>query len=142
MASEDVVVTGSRIRAAPRGDWNACTIDDPARSLRSCGATLSDGLARAWQGDSDAAIAAFDTMIAREPKLGAAYLNRGLAYWRLGDLARATADLDLAVRYAPSARSYYNRARVRRANGNIRGAQADEARALERDSDYAAVIEN
>ena len=141
-AGEDIVVTGSHIRVAPRGDWNACTVDDPAQSLRGCGAALSGGLAKAWQGDGEAAIAAFDGAIAREPKLGAAYLNRGLAHWRSGNLARATADLDLAVRYAPSARSYYNRARVRRANGNIRGAQADEARALERDPDYAAVVEN
>ncbi len=139
-AREEIVVTGSRIRAAPRGDWNACTVDDPAQRVRGCGAAISDGLTKAWQGDWDAAIAAFDAAIAREPKLGAAYLNRGLAHWRSGDLARATADLDLAVRYAPSARSYYNRARLRRASGNIRGAQADDARALERDQNYADVI--
>lgn len=140
-AREEIVVTGSRLSRAPtQGDWNACTVDDPARSLRGCGAALSDGLAKAWRGDWDAAIAAFDATIAREPKLGAAYLNRGLAYRRSGDTARALADLDLAVRYAPSARSYYNRASVRRASGNIRGARADEARALDRDPDYAAVI--
>ncbi|WP_404371495.1 hypothetical protein AB5I39_04085 [Sphingomonas sp. MMS24-J45] len=139
-ASQEIVVSGSRIRAAPRGDWNACTVDDPTQRLRGCGAAISDGLTKAWQGDWGAAIAAFDAAIAREPKLGAAYLNRGLAYWRSGDTARAAADLDLAVRYAPSARSYYNRARLRRANGNIRGAHADEARALERDQNYADVI--
>ena len=152
----DVVVTGARRgRANPyaaRGDWNACTVIDPEQSLRGCKALigigakgpagkaakhLSDGLALAWRGDLDGAIAAFDQAIALKPKFAFAYLNRGLAYQRQGETARAAADLDLAIKYAPyAARSYYNRGVLRRELGNRRGAAADANRAVELGPDY------
>ncbi len=154
----DIVVTGSKImRPAGRGDWNACTVNDPARSLARCrklidpaatgtaglaAAHVADGLSRAWEGDADAAIAAFDQAIAIRPKLAIAYLNRGLAYQRQGDLDRAIDDLDRAVRYAPgAARGYYNRSLVLRQRGDLRRADADEARALDLDPRYQAVLE-
>src|SRR5436305_1321831 len=61
-------------------------------------ARLADGLARAWQDDWRGAIDALDQAIAVQPKLAFAYLNRGLAHGHEGDLARAEADLDLAIR--------------------------------------------
>jgi hypothetical protein len=151
----DIVVTGSLVRANPyaaRGDWNACTVIDPEQSLRGCksllgigakgpageaGTRLSDGLALAWRGEWDDAIAAFDQAIALKPKFAFAYLNRGLAHQRNGDAARAAADLDLAIKYAPyAARGYYNRSVLRREQDNQRGANADASRAVELDSDY------
>jgi tetratricopeptide (TPR) repeat protein len=152
----DVVVTGQRAGSvnlyAARGDWNACTVIDPEQSLRGCrsvlgtgakgpageaGARLSDGLALAWRGEWDKAIAAFDQAIALKPKFAFAYLNRGLAYQREGDAARAAADLDLAIKYAPyAARGYYNRSVLRREQDNQRGANADASRAVDLDSDY------
>jgi tetratricopeptide (TPR) repeat protein len=152
---DDVVVTGARRRPnayAARGDWNACTVIDPDESLRGCKALigigakgpageaakhLSNGLALAWHGDLDGAIAAFDQAIALKPKFAFAYLNRGLAYQRQGEIARAAADLDLAIKYAPSAaRGYYNRGVLRREQGNRRGADADASRAVQLDPDY------
>lgn len=158
--SANIVVTGSRVApraaaAARRGDWNACTVDDPAQNLRGCkrlvrsgakgpvgeaGAALSDGLARAWQGDWSGATEAFGHAIALQPKLGFAYLNRGLANYHASELEQAAADLDSAVRYEPSARSYYTRAKIRRSRNDRRGARADEARAVELDQDYAALV--
>jgi tetratricopeptide (TPR) repeat protein len=155
-ANSDVVVTGARIAGrdpyAARGDWNACTVNDPEQSLRGCrgavgigakgqageaAASLSQGLALAWQNDWRGAIAAFDRAIALKPKSAFAYLNRGLAYQREGNLARAAADLDLAIKYAPyAARGYYNRGLLRRERGDVRGANADAARAAEMDSGY------
>jgi len=151
----DIVVTGARRRPnayAARGDWNACTVIDPQESLRGCkallgigakgpageaAARLSDGLALAWRGDLDGAIAAFDHAIALKPKFAFAYLNRGLAYQRNGEPARAAADLDLAIKYAPyAARGYYNRSVLRRELGNRRGADADANRAVQLDADY------
>jgi hypothetical protein len=151
----DIVVTGNLVRANPyaaRGDWNACTVTDPERSLRGCKSLLgtgakgpageaathlSDGLALAWRGEWDDAIAAFGQAIALKPKFAFAYLNRGLAYQREGDAARAAADLDLAIKYAPyAARGYYNRSVLRREQGNQRGANADANRAVGLDSDY------
>lgn len=160
VASEDsnnneIVVTGARRRVGPydaRGDWNACTVIDPERSLRGCkgllgtgakgpageaGARLSEGLTLAWGGDWDGAIAAFDQAITLRPTFAFAYLNRGLAYWREGNAERAAADLDLAIKYAPhAARGYYNRGVLRREQGNRRGAAADMARAMDLDQDY------
>ena len=151
----DIVVTGSLVRANPyaaRGDWNACTVIDPEQSLRGCksrlgtgakgpageaATRLSDGLALAWRGEWDDAIAAFDQAITLKPKFAFAYLNRGLAYQREGDAARAAADLDLAIKYAPyAARGYYNRGVLRREQGNRRGANADAERAVALDSSY------
>ena len=152
----DIVVTAQKAgRANPyaaRGDWNACTVIDPEQSLRGCTSVigigakgpageaathLSDGLALAWRGEWDDAIAAFDQAIALKPKFAFAYLNRGLAYQREGDAARAAADLDLAIKYAPyAARGFYNRGVLRREQGNQRGANADASRAVALDSSY------
>jgi tetratricopeptide (TPR) repeat protein len=138
------------------GDWNACTINDPERSLQSCrrvidpgaagpngrsAAHVADGLSHAWQGDLDGAIADFDRAIAISPRNAIAYLNRGLALQRKGELARAAADLDRAVRYAPqAARVYYNRGQLLRQRGEPDRARADEGRAVALDPDYAAVV--
>ena len=155
----DIVVTGSqRKRAASRrGDWNACTLLDPARSLRGCGhliATgrkgdagiaarhLADGLNQAWQGDLDGAIDRFDKAIALQPRLAIAYLNRGLAHRQRGEADRAAADLDLAIRHAPqSARGYYHRGLLRQSRGDARGARADLARARRLDPQYEEITE-
>jgi hypothetical protein len=151
----DVIVTAQR-RSAGRGDWNACTINDPGRDLARCrklidpgaagtrgraAAYVADGLNRAWQGDNDGAIAAFDRAIAIAPKLSIAYLNRGLVHRQDGDVDKAIADLDQAVRYAPQApRGYYNRSVLLRGRGDDHRAKADEDRALAIDPGYEAVI--
>lgn len=159
--TDDIVVSGTRATrsraAAMRGDWNACTVNDPQQSLPRCkrlvdtgkkgsagvaAAHLADGLTRAWQQEWRGAIDAFDKAIALEPRLAFAYLNRGLAWQHEGELERAGADLDLAVRYAPrAARGYYNRSLVRRQRGDERGARADLARAVDLDSRYDELAE-
>jgi hypothetical protein len=175
----EIVVTGSRIRrpnlessvpittvggeefsargaASRRGDWNACTVEDPRRELSACrrdvgsvsrgasgkaGAHLGDGLSRAWERDWEAAIAAFDRAVALAPRSSAAYLNRGLAWRSRGDLDRALADLDRAILYAPqAARGYYHRSLVLRERGDLRRARSDEARAVELDPAYERVV--
>jgi len=176
-AESSVIVTGARIsappaeaaapprlaaaRAAPaafwsaRGDWNACTVDDPKRSLAACrglvdagakgasgraAAHVTDGLARAWSGDYDGAIAGFDRAIAAAPGSASAWLNRGLVRRRKGETDAALADLDRAVRLAPaSARAHYNRALLLRQRGDLSRARADEARAAALDPRYAAL---
>lgn len=156
--SKDVVVTGTRTRSrksAGRGDWNACTVLDPRQSLSACrqlvdpaakddaggaGGRLGDALSRGWANDWRGAIAALDQLIALRPRSGFAYLNRGLAYDRAGEPAKALADLDRAIRYAPrEARNYYHRSLLRRASGNERGADADLERAEGLDPQYAAL---
>lgn len=158
-SGSDVVVTGTRLsKSKPlgRGDWNACTVADPSRTLSRCrtladkaakavrdqaDAHLSAGLKQAWDGDMDGAIDAFDAAIAAAPGLSAAYLNRGLAYDRQGDSERAIADLDAAVRYAPkSARAYYNRSVLLRKYGDPKRAAADEQQAMNLDARYQAIL--
>jgi hypothetical protein len=169
--ADEVIVTGSRIRrpnlesSVPitvvdsqtvgrrsvaaarspgrRGDWNACTIEDPARSLAGCQvpAAAADGLQRAWTGDWDGARRAFDSALAAAPRSSAAYLNRGLLRRRSGELEAALGDLDRAVRYSPrSARYYYHRSLVLRQLGDPARAREDEARAIELDPRYAGVV--
>jgi tetratricopeptide (TPR) repeat protein len=151
VGDEPIAVTGARIR---RGDWNACTIDDPKRDLRACGreaaaragsgkaaAPLAEGLSRAWRGDLEAAVESFDRAAEAAPRSAAAYLNRGLARRRLGDSSRALADLDRAVALAPrSARAHYHRSLLLRERGETRRARADEERAVELDPDYAELV--
>lgn len=143
--------------AARRGDWNACTIDDPARSLSRCrraidadaggakgeaGAALGEGLSRAWQGDWRPAIAAFDRAIARDSGNPLAWLNRGLAHQRSGNPARARADLDEAIRLAPrTARGWYARSLLRREQGDAEGARQDAERAIRLNGRYRALLD-
>ena len=159
VGSEEIAVTGARSRfAAParRGDWNACTIEDPRRDLGACrsriapaakgrrgrsDAQLADGLSRAWAGDEEAAIAAFDRAIALAPRSSDVYLNRGLAWRRRGDLDRALADLDRAVRFSPrAARFYFHRGLIRGQKGDSKGARADAERAASLDPRYAPLV--
>jgi len=60
--------------------------------------------------------------------------SRGLAYLRLGNLAKARADYDAALAAEPSsAASLYGRALVRQQSGDAKGAAADLAAARARD---------
>ncbi len=154
-----VVVTGSRVsrsRSPERGNWNACTVNDPDRRLARCRkladraptalrnqveSYLSDGLNQAWNGELEEAIAAFDAAIKVAPDLPAAYLNRGLLYDRQGKSAAAIADLNLAVRLSPkSARAYYNRSILLRKYGEAKRARADELQAVKLDVRYNDMI--
>ena len=155
-SGSDVVVTGTRrSRPIPRGDWNACTVDDPRRALERCkrqvnpgakgdagraAAHHAEGLALAWDGDFEGAIEAFDAAIAIAPRQPLALLNRGLAYGHKGEVDQAIASLDQAIRQAPqAARGYYQRSLLLRAKGERRRADRDLARAVELDPGYAAV---
>lgn len=147
----DIVVSAQRrpraTSASRRGDWNACTVDDPKRSVAKCRAALgrdpdlAQGVTLAWQGDLSAAIPAFDRALAAAPGSAAGHLNRGLAYARLGEFDRARADLDAAVRAEPgAARGYYHRALLERRRGDDAAAAADSARAIALDDRYAAAL--
>lgn len=150
MARKSVAKSGGRIA------WNACTVDDPGRSLSACrqmvdpaasgaegraAAHLADGLAFAWRGDFGRAIQGFDRAIEITPRSSFAYLNRGLAYRRSGQLDRAIADLDRAVRFAPaSARAHYVRSLLLRQRGDTKRARADEGRAVDLDPGYEDLV--
>ena len=154
-----IIVTGARStrRSVERGDWNACTVDDPRPDPASCrrqivagvtgadkraSAFVAEGLNLAWRRDYDGAIAAFDRAIELAPLSSFAYLNRGLALRRNGELNRAIADLDRAVRYGrASARAYYNRGVALRERGDLKRADADQSHAVGLDPSYIAIAQ-
>jgi len=149
-------VSPADAKIARRGDWNACTVDDPEHSLGPCtkeinsgskgeggpaAVSIAEGLDKAWAGDMKGAIAAFDAAIDASPKFAFAYLNRGLAHRRLGELKPAIKDLDRAIRYAPrDARGYYHRSLALRAIGDEDRAKTDEAKAVRLDPRYAELF--
>lgn len=154
------MVTGSRVEgdfrapipsvrdeASLDGKWNACTLHDPRRNPTRCreggrsAEQLDNGLALAWRGDLDRAIAEFDRAITASPDLALAYLNRGLAYQEQGDLGRALADLNRAIaRDRTNAQGYYHRSQLYRARGDTDRADADARRAKELDPAYEAAL--
>jgi tetratricopeptide (TPR) repeat protein len=169
-SADNIVVTGSRVsrsnltsntptivatRSATRVA-QACTIEDANEDLRACtriadpaaagakgraATALADGLTRAWAGDTDGAIAAFDRAIGQSP-LAIAYLNRGLAWQRKGDMARARADFDRAIKRSPGdARGYYWRSRWFDAQGDSDHAERDADKAVKLDPSYEALLQ-
>lgn len=161
-AGSAIVITASRIsrsgaRAAQRGDWNACTVNDPDRNIERCkreigvggkgdagvaANRLADGIAKSWSGDRDGAIADFDAAIALRPRLASAYLNRGMVFARLGDTERAIKDFDQAISKAPyDARAYYQRSVALRVLGKDGRAVSDAERAVSLDRRYEDLFE-
>ncbi|QOY86573.1 carboxypeptidase regulatory-like domain-containing protein [Paludibaculum fermentans] len=75
------------------------------------------------------AIAELGEAIRMEPGFALAYNARGFAWYLLHDLSSATADLDRAIALNPNyANAYRNRAVVRRAAGDLPGAEEDRRR--------------
>ncbi|UZW57707.1 hypothetical protein NUH86_19260 [Sphingobium sp. JS3065] len=148
--ARDILVTSAKVDPKllrGRGDWNACTVQDPRQDLAACkrrirekdlaAAPITDGLTRAWQGEWRDAAAAFDRAVALAPKSADAYLNRAMVRQALGEGDKALEDFDRAVRYAPyAARTYYHRSLLLRQRGEARKAEADRNRAAELDSRY------
>jgi tetratricopeptide (TPR) repeat protein len=103
------------------------------------GAFNNRGLVWSRQGEEERAIADFSEAIRLAPdQAAAAYYNRGRAWYRLKDYARALADLGEAARLDPTdADTLYARGLARRANGDIRGGEADIAAAKKIDPNVA-----
>jgi hypothetical protein len=128
--SAHVVVTGTRLRRdqseaatdsphaafrlKPGAHPTTCTVDDPDRDLGRCRGTINgqgpaasavrDGLAAAWQGKDNQALAAFDRAIEAAPRSAFLYYNRSLLLDRRGDARRAAADRGRALALDPGYR--------------------------------------
>ncbi len=87
------------------------------------------------QGDLSGAIAEYDHALALGVPLAAsAHNNRSVAHQARGELALALADMDEAIRLAPSAPAYTNRALLRLANDRA-GAISDFSEAIRLEPD-------
>ncbi len=72
------------------------------------------------------AIVELDQAVGMAPESPTGYNARGFAWFMLGAFQRAMEDLDNAIRLDPDyANAYHNRAAVRKATGDLSGAQAD-----------------
>jgi serine/threonine protein kinase/tetratricopeptide (TPR) repeat protein len=81
----------------------------------------NDGLGRNQQ-----SINCYTTCVALTPRFSAPYINRGLAYLRAKQFAKAKADFDVVLRLLPTrAETYLDRALARDALGDHRGAIDD-----------------
>jgi tetratricopeptide (TPR) repeat protein len=85
------------------------------------------------QGDYERALRDLDETIRLNPKLAAAYGNRGDVWRRKGDLGRALSDLNEALRLDPTMTpGYVTRGLVYEKNGDLERARADYDTALKR----------
>src|SRR5215471_15294966 len=112
------------------------------RILYFCGAMLfacgpaSAGVAEdcAHEQDLDRKIAACSTSIQQNPRVGAAYNNRGNAYSGKGEYDHAIADYDRAIELDPkNVTAYINRGFAYKQKGEYDRAIADETRTIELD---------
>jgi len=71
-----------------------------------CSRYMERGTAHGMRGNHNAAIADFTRVIGIDPTGALAFANRGMGYFNLGELDKAVADLELAVKYSPANTQY------------------------------------
>jgi tetratricopeptide (TPR) repeat protein len=92
---------------------------------------------------SPATIDACTTLIRSNPRNDGAYVNRGIAYRRLGDIDRAIHDYDQAIRVNPrAADAFNNRGNAFRARDEHGLAMHDYDEAIRLDPHYAHALNN
>lgn len=94
---------------------------------------MAIGVMRLRRREGESAVAAFDAVLALEPRNAEAHLNRGAAMVMIHQpgpaVAEITQALSLGVREPEKA--YYNRGAAREALGDLRGAYEDYSTALQ-----------
>ena len=92
---------------------------------------------------SRAAVDACTLVIESDPQNDGAFVNRGIAYRRLGDLDRAIRDYDEAIRLNPrAADAYNNRGNAFRALDDLTRARRDYDEAIRLNPHYAHAFNN
>lgn len=95
--------------------------------------------ARVWMalGEPEAALAAFDEVLTRDPEYDDPYFERSCAHRSLGDFDAALRDLDRAIELSLTfTDAYYNRADILADQGEVERAIADLNMALDVDPEY------
>lgn len=127
--------------------------DDARIGLTACEAALKDtalplsdraatfvnrGILKSLTGDLQSAIADYEASLRLDENLAEAYVNRGNALNSLKRYTEALADLTRAIELGAHrpAIAYYDRALVKEALGNLRGAYDDFRKALELEPDF------
>ena len=104
--------------------------------------TVSSGAIYQAKDDLDHAIADYGQALELDPKLAAAYNNRGLAFSAKGDFTKALADFNEAVELNPNfADAFFNRANAFRSKQDLERARQDLEAALKIDPRLAPAKE-
>jgi tetratricopeptide (TPR) repeat protein len=94
-------------------------------------------------GQTEAALANYTALLAREPSNSEAHLDRGLIYQRLGRLEQALQDYDLAIAWSPPYDEvYFNRAQTLSALGRKDEALSDYRYVLDLQPDHVGALLN
>ena len=92
---------------------------------------MNEGAQAAIRQDWNSAINRFSEAIRLNPKLAAAYNDRGLSYYMKGDWDKAIKDLSEAINLNPKdEKAYYNRARAYASKGDNDKAITDFSEAI------------
>ena len=91
------------------------------------GTTYGQDILRLWSAAkapdaSDAALAAAERNVRQSPDEAKPYLYRGIVYEKRGDLEKAKADYEIAVKFDASGTALYDLARLQRARGDAKAA--------------------
>ncbi|HVE41869.1 MAG TPA: tetratricopeptide repeat protein [Planctomycetota bacterium] len=122
-------ITGNRVRpetiARLRQALPDCLIESGAMTLSEVVEACNEGEAALASEDADAALAAYDRALEKEPGFPPALLGRARALEKTGDLDGATEAADRAVETDREAESYQVRGMLRARNGQPAGAVED-----------------
>lgn len=129
--------------ATPTSDSKLTPSPSPLATRRTSSEAeerYANGVALGEQTRWEEAISEFDEAIRLDPQFAPAYLNRGGAYFRLGQFERAIQEFDEAVRLNPRfAEAYVGRAVAYTVLGRDSEAQQDADRAAELGFDPAVL---
>jgi len=99
----------------------------------------SDGVLLFAQNQHEESICHFSKAVEKDPKLHGAYLSRGVAWVKVGDIQKAREDFTRAVELKPDdPRGYHFRGLTYLNQGDREKAKADFDRAIELDDRYGA----
>lgn len=119
--------------------WCDTALADPAMNHRA--ALLADrGVVKARLGDNRAALADYDAAIARDPRLGDAYVSRAGVLVAMHRYDEAKSDIAQAIALGAGNlhAAYYSRGVIAEETGDLRGAYRDYKQALALKPDFAA----
>ena len=121
-------------------ECNLAIRDEGISGSSGIGLITNRGVLHMRRHEGEAAIADFNTVIARDPRNADAYLNKGAALVMLRRPGEAVAAITTALSYGVDAphKAYFNRAAAREAMGDVRGAYEDYNTALTIRPDWGA----
>jgi tetratricopeptide (TPR) repeat protein len=135
---------GTEVSMARRDDGLAncnAALADKIRAEDRTATLVNRGIILSASGQTAAAIADFDSALARDANLTDAYISRGSAQMRARNFSQARADFDTALTMGTrhTAIAYFNRGMASEEMGDLAGAYRDYRRAQSLAPNFAPV---